>query len=115
MPLDELRDPALLKELGARLAQIRIQTRLTQAELAERAGISLPTLTRFENGASIQLSNFLRILRALDLLGSLELVFPQSELSPIQLLEQQQQEKPKRVRKATQKKSPAGWTWDDPT
>ena len=114
MAFVDLRDPALLRELGARVAQIRVQSRLTQADLAERAGISLPTLTRFENGASIQLINFLRILRVLNLLTGLDQALPSPQRSPMQLLEQKKEGKPRRVRKANGQKN-RGWTWDDPS
>ena len=47
----------------------RLQQGLTQAGLALRAGVSLPTLRKFEQKGLISLESFLKLLMAL---GSLE-------------------------------------------
>lgn len=39
---------------------------LSQIELARRAGVSLPTLARFETGGKVMLSTYLKIFQALD-------------------------------------------------
>ena len=62
-------DEALLQELGQRIARLRLEGTLTQAQLAEQAGISKPTLEHLEAGAAAtQLSLFLRVLGQLELL-----------------------------------------------
>jgi transcriptional regulator with XRE-family HTH domain len=62
-------DEALLQELGQRIARLRLERNLTQAQLAEQAGISKRTLEHLEAGAAAtKLSLFLRVLRQLDLL-----------------------------------------------
>jgi transcriptional regulator with XRE-family HTH domain len=78
-----------LETLGTAAQQRRIALFLTQFECARRAGISSATLQRFEAGQSIQLSAFLRILRALevtDLDAVLQRVLPTSPASPMALL-----------------------------
>ena len=52
----ELTDAAIAQILGERIARHRIQTGLTQAELAERAGIGKHTLERLEAGLASSLS-----------------------------------------------------------
>jgi DNA-binding XRE family transcriptional regulator len=78
MPIQRLMsDEALLHELGHRIARLRLERNLSQAQLAEQAGISKRTLERLEAGAAAtQLSLFLRVLRQLDLLERLELLLP---------------------------------------
>ena len=90
MPIQRLKsDEALLQELGQRIARLRLERNLSQAQLAEQAGISKRTLERLEAGASAtQLSLFLRVLRQLDLLERLELLLPEPQLSPLALLQQ---------------------------
>ena len=39
---------------------------LSQGELARRAGVSLPTLARFEAGGKVMLATYLKIFQALD-------------------------------------------------
>ena len=45
-------DETLLKELGQRIARLRLERNLSQAQLAEQAGISKRTLERLEAGAA---------------------------------------------------------------
>jgi len=59
---------AILKEIGIRLTQQRIQAKLTQAALAEKAGVSKRTVERIEAGNSIQLSTMIQVLRVFGLL-----------------------------------------------
>jgi len=73
----QMRDPALrrlvedeLKTLrvGAELARLRIHCRLSQAQLADRAGMSPPNLSRIENspGQNLTLGTLVRLARAMD-------------------------------------------------
>ncbi len=71
-----LNDETILKELGNRLSQLRLNRNLTQAEVAEEAGITRPTLVRIEKGKPTDLVSFLRLLRALHLIEGLEARIP---------------------------------------
>lgn len=83
-------DERVLKLLGERLLAIRLARNLTQAELAEQAGVSKRTLERLESGAvASQLSSLLRVCRALGLLDRFELLVPEPAPSPIAQLKQQ--------------------------
>ena len=79
-------DAATLDELGARIAARRLSRRWRQADLAYEAGVSNRTVQRIEAGTSVQLAMFLRVLRALGLLGGLEQLVPPSRSSPMELL-----------------------------
>jgi transcriptional regulator with XRE-family HTH domain len=109
-------DEALLRELGQRIARLRLERNLTQAQLAEQAGISKRTLERLEAGAAAtQLSLFLRVLRQLDLLERLELLLPEPQPSPLALLEQQQQQATrKRASRRRVAKPATSWSWGQP-
>lgn len=77
-------DDALLGELGARLAQARLEKNLTQAQLAVQAGISKRTVERLEAGkAGTQLSAFIRVCRVLELIERLENLVPETAPSPM--------------------------------
>jgi transcriptional regulator with XRE-family HTH domain len=87
-----LTDKALLKQLGERLAQLRLSQNLTQAALAEQAGLGLRTVQRLELGeAATQLSGFVRVCRALGIVDRLDALLPGLPLSPIAQLAQQKQ------------------------
>ena len=48
-----LTNEEILLEIGRRLSAIRIQNRITQADLAAKAGISVRTYRRLENGGGL--------------------------------------------------------------
>ena len=107
-------DEALLRELGHRIAQQRLDRNLSQAQLAEQAGISKRTLERLEAGAAAtQLSLFLRVLRQLDLLERLDLLLPEPQPSPLALLELQKAGR-KRASRRRIAKPTGSWSWGQP-
>ena len=55
----------ILKEFGKRIQDTRISVTMTQRELAERAGVSLSTMERIENGDNVKIENILNVMRAL--------------------------------------------------
>ncbi|PCJ32515.1 MAG: hypothetical protein COA93_09295 [Alphaproteobacteria bacterium] len=69
---NDLSDEALLRQLGERLLQYRLNRNITQAALAKEAGVSARTINRVERWHSIQVSNFIRLLRSLGLLGHID-------------------------------------------
>jgi len=99
-----------LKAIGLRIARERIRRSLTQAELAHEAGIGKRTLERLENGDSVQLSTFVRVLEQLDLLDRLVALLPDPQATPIQLTKAI--EEPQRVyKKRKPEKQKQAWTW----
>lgn len=107
-------DSAVLAEIGRRLARRRLERNLTQAELAAEAGVSKRTLVRMEAGESTQVTNFIRVLRALGLVDRLDAFLPPPAPSPLEQL----RARGKRRRRASPRKTPpaprADWTWADP-
>ena len=110
----QLTDASILKELGERLTGARLGRNLTQAALADQAGVSKRTVERLESGAvATQLSGFLRVCRVLGLLEHFENVAPEVAPSPMEQLKRQGTIR----RRASGKKSvPAKlreWTWGE--
>ena len=60
-----------LSEIGEHLASWRRLRRLTIAEVADRAGLSLGTIQRIEAGSGATLENLLRVARVLGVLDLL--------------------------------------------
>lgn len=73
---------AYLREIAGRLKKYRISKRITQYDLAIRSGVSLRSISRFEQGGDIQLGNLIKILQALGLQDNLELLVPDMEEYP---------------------------------
>ena len=76
-----------LKELGERIKNTRVASEMTQEELSKRTGLSQKTISRIENGTSIQLDSFLKILLALDLEDKILLLVPNQKERPSIYLE----------------------------
>jgi DNA-binding XRE family transcriptional regulator len=108
-----LTDNAVLAELSARIAGRRIELQLTQATVAEQAGIAKRTLERLEAGQSSQLITLVRVLRVLDAASGLDSLIPEPGPRPMDLLKREgkvrQRASGQRAAKATGKP----WSWDE--
>lgn len=80
----------ILQEIGERIKKLRISKKLTQQQLADKAGVSLFTIAKIEKGFSVSLSMLVAVLRVLRLLDNLELLLPDYQISPVELLKQKQ-------------------------
>ena len=74
-------------ELRERLKGQRLSQGLTQATLAERAGIGVQTLKAFELHGKCNLETFLRVVMALGLTKELQALFVNKPVSIAQLAE----------------------------
>ncbi len=61
----------------------RIESNFTQKELAERSGVSLSTLKRFEQKGEISLASLIKIAIALDITKNLLTIFTETNLTSI--------------------------------
>lgn len=114
MKIDETSaDPVVLAELGTRLRRHRLDRDVTQAGLAREAGVSKRTVERLEAGESAQLSSFVRVLRALDLLGNLEALVPGSLPRPMDELRLRGRQRQRASGHARGEVAADGWTWGD--
>ena len=104
----ELTDGAILQEIGARLAQRRIEAGRTQAKLAEQAGIAKRTLERIEAGHGAELVTLIRVLRALELTDGLDSLVRDLPPSPIAIARATRQAAPtSRAAAANRRPQPA--------
>ena len=108
-----LTENSLLLELGKRVKARRLDIQLSQAELAEQAGLSKRTIERIETGNSTQTVNLLRIFRILKLLDNFYSAIPEATLKPMDLITRRVKEK-KRVSRRQKSVSPGkAWEWGD--
>jgi transcriptional regulator with XRE-family HTH domain len=107
-------DDAILRELGSRLAAARLARNLTQAALAEEAGVSKRTVERLESGeVATRLSGLVRVCRALGLVDRLDALVPPVAPGPVEQLRLAG----RRRRRATGRRQRVvrrrTWTWGD--
>ena len=105
-------DTVILGEIGKRLARARLERNQSQAELAAEAGVAKRTVERLEAGQPSQLANFIRIIRALDLVANLDLLVPDTPPSPIAELELRGRQRERASRRA-RRGAPTPWRWDE--
>jgi transcriptional regulator with XRE-family HTH domain len=122
----DLTDTAIAHVLGERIGRYRIEAGLTQAELAERAGIGKRTVERMEAGLGVELVTLIRVLRTLNILEAFERLLPELPPSPIAQLELRGKQR-QRVSHSRSRSEAAGhpgqvresapakpWTWGQP-
>jgi transcriptional regulator with XRE-family HTH domain len=100
------------QELGKRLKAQRLQCNLSQAEVAERSGLSRRTITAIENGEGSTLSTLIAMLRALDALETLDGFLPDPGISPIAMLKLREDHR-KYASKPRKSAPPTPWKWGD--
>jgi len=105
-------DQAVLVELGGRLARVRIDMGMTQAELAREAGIGKRTLERLEAGAPTQTDTLFRVLRVMKLLEGLDAVIPEITIRPRDVIKRKDKA-PKRAPRRPAAVRENKWKWGD--
>lgn len=110
-----LTEDAILAEIGQRVARRRLDFQLTQADVAEQAGVAKRTVERIEAGASAQMSSFVRILRVLDLLPGLDRMTPEAAPRPMNLLKQKGKVRQRASRRRASEQPGKPWSWDGKT
>lgn len=100
---------AIAEELGQRLKQARLNSDLTQTEVALQAGVSRKIVINAEKGR-VQLEALLAIMQVLGLTSQLDLFLPPAAVSPIQLakLQGRQRQRASGQRKHSDE-GPAEW------
>ncbi|MDR0350545.1 MAG: helix-turn-helix domain-containing protein [Coriobacteriales bacterium] len=76
--------------IGARIKRLRLDMDMRQEELASRAQISVPTITRLENGKGSSLQTLIKVLQVLRQESWLEQLAPQPSVNPIAFHHKQQ-------------------------
>ena len=88
---------ALLQYVGKQMRQMRINARLSQQQLAERAGVSRSTVTQVETGKGMKMESVVAMLRVLNKLEILNNFETQAVISPL-LIAKLLGKVPKRIR-----------------
>lgn len=98
-----------IRELGQKVKTYRIMNEMSQQDLEDKSGVSKRSISRLEQGESVQVDNLFKIMIALGLGDNIELLVPDQTKRPSYYLKQAEN-KPKRVRKKTGKND---FKWGD--
>lgn len=109
MNIEDKTAGAIAAELGERLKQARLNTDMTQAEVAEQAGVSRKAVLHAEKG-KVQLETLIAIMVALKLTEQLNNFLPVQEISPIQLAKLQGRKRQRASgQRSASSQEPAEW------
>ena len=104
-----------IRMISERLRNYRIDYPLTQRQLADRAGVSLRSIQRFEQGEDIQFGNLIKLLNALDLDKNIELLIPDVTKRPSAYLDKSYKRKRVRPSKEVSDRVAGPFKWRDET
>lgn len=109
-----LSDQLIHDELCQRFKMARLETNITQAELAEKAGVSVITVKRAESAkGNITLMTLIALLRGLGRLEQLNSFLPEPGLSPLQLKASAGQRRQRASSRNEVNEPEVGWKWGD--
>mgnify|MGYP002570849903 CR=1 FL=1 len=108
--MDKMNCQEYQKLIGDRIKQYRINAGVSQKDLENESGVSVRSISRLEQGASIQLEGLIKILSALNLESNLDLLIPDQTKHPSFYLNDKEKTK-QRVRK--KKEDNRSFKWGD--
>lgn len=103
-------EQVVMKELGNRIKQYRISSNITQAELADKCGISASTVVRIENGIDSKISNYIKIFNGLGVTQNMDILIPEAQPDFKALFEQKPPRQRVRMRGNASK---SNWVWEE--
>ena len=97
--LDDFNPVSIAKKLALRLQKRRLFLNMSQKSLAEKSGVSLGSIKRFENSGEISLKHLLKLALVLDALDEFHDLFPTKEYNSIDdIIKNRKQKERKRGR-----------------
>jgi len=107
----QMSNTAIVEQIGSYVKHIRLQKNITQAQLAEMAGLNRWTISQIENGEAVNLSSLIQILRALDVLYVLSQFEVVDEISPLEYAKLKKKQKERARNKKVDDKEPKDLGW----
>jgi transcriptional regulator with XRE-family HTH domain len=97
--LSLMTDKEILIILAAKAKFLRLQKNFRQSDLAQKSGLSLPTIRAFETTGVISFLNLIKISRALGTIETLYALFPPLPMVDIEQMIAAEHNQRKRARK----------------
>lgn len=82
MDYQHLSEDEILKRIGAKLKELRLDSGTKQKDLAEASGLSLFSISQIETGHNTSLLSLIQILKALGKMELLDAFFKPREVDP---------------------------------
>ena len=101
----------IMREIGQRARDIRVARNISREDMAQKAGFSVSTIVRFENGGNVNVDVLCNILRVLGCISNTDLLLPSQELAPTEIVKGKT--KKMRAAKKQSNKRTTNWKWGD--
>lgn len=101
---------ANLREIGERVAKIRLSQNITQSVLAKEAGASTRSVKRLEAGENVSLDTLIRVLSVLSLSDRIVNALPDPSIRPVERVSKQGKER-QRARSVKRATNASDWRW----
>lgn len=79
-----LTDPEILKIIGDKIKEYRLELNITQKDMAQKAKLSLATVQKMERGKGGTIENLIRVLRVTARLQTLEPFIEERRITPVE-------------------------------
>lgn len=79
-----LADPEVIKKIGDKIKEYRLEMDMAQKDLAKKAGLSLATVQKIERGGGGTIANLVRVLRVTGRLQALEPFMEERRITPLE-------------------------------
>ncbi len=109
MELKKMTDDMIIKSIGDFIRNERLERNLTQAQLADRAGVNRTTISDLELGRRSTLITLIQTLRSLDQLGTLKNFNFSKEVSPLKLAKLEMKERKRARGKKDENSNTTSW------
>ena len=96
-----MNDEEILKKIGAKIKELRIEKNIKQKDLSEKSGLSMFSVSQIETGHNTSMLSLIQVLKALD---SIELLAPfmqEKKVDPEQITKFFESQHPSRKRVTT--------------
>ena len=80
MNMNEMNENDILKKIGVRMKEIRLEQNIKQKELAEKSGLSMFSISQMETGHNTSLLSMVQVLKALNRLDMIEPFLKEKEI-----------------------------------
>lgn len=103
MDINSVSETEIVQSIGQRFKSYRLHLNKTQQDIANQIGISVLTISNFENGKNTDISfkNILKLLRAISELEPIQHILPEIPLSPKMVVKMQGMSKQRSTKKRT--------------
>ena len=101
-----------IRDIGQRIKIYRIMREISQQDLADMTGVSKRSISRLEQGETVQVDTLFKVLLALNLGDNIEVLVPDQTIRPSYYLKKSENG-PKRVRRRIEKDEKSTFKWGD--